>query len=150
MKKEWFHFHIAPSFSTDAWRGDHRIIPHAPHSLSLYRVATSPDSCFWFTMVQVPPPQLMPISHHPKQNQAEGGTSEFKVNPNQLPNQMAHPVSLLLPLSPIWRYPAGRPQRHKRVVRAASSVLRRVSGGISCRKKARGHFPKSAAPFRLE
>ena len=35
---------------------------------------------------------LLPISHQPKQNQAEGGTKKIKVNPTQLSDQMDYPV----------------------------------------------------------
>ena len=35
---------------------------------------------------------LLPISHQPNQNQAEGGTPKIKVNPTQLSEQMDHPV----------------------------------------------------------
>ena len=35
---------------------------------------------------------VLPISHQPKQNQAEGGTAEIKLNPTQLSKQMDHPV----------------------------------------------------------
>ena len=35
---------------------------------------------------------LLPTSHQPKQNQAEGGTAKVKVNPTQLSEQVDHPV----------------------------------------------------------
>ena len=39
-----------------------------------------------------PAKPLLPISHQPKQNQADGGTNKIKVNPTQLSDQMDHPV----------------------------------------------------------
>ena len=38
--------------------------------------------------------RVLPISHLPKQNQAEGGTAEIEVNPLQLSEQMPTPVFL--------------------------------------------------------
>ena len=35
---------------------------------------------------------LLPTSHQPKQNQAEGGTAKIKVNPTQVHQEMCHPV----------------------------------------------------------
>ena len=36
------------------------------------------------------------LAHLPKQNQADGGTAQIKVNPSQLSVQIDHPVPLLL------------------------------------------------------
>ena len=33
-----------------------------------------------------------PISHQPRQNQAEGGTAKIKVNPTKVRQEMGHPV----------------------------------------------------------
>ena len=41
-------------------------------------------------LVQMP---VLPISHHPRQNQAEGGTTKFIVNSIQLSDQMDLPVA---------------------------------------------------------
>ena len=35
---------------------------------------------------------VLPISHQPRQNQAEGGTAKIKVNPTQVRQEMGHPV----------------------------------------------------------
>ena len=35
---------------------------------------------------------VLPISHQPRQNQAEGGTAKIKVNPTQVRQEMCHPV----------------------------------------------------------
>ena len=54
----------------------------------------------WLTLICNVPPfgpaaqPLLPISHQPKQNQAEGGTNKIEVNPTQLSEQMDHPVVL--------------------------------------------------------
>ena len=36
--------------------------------------------------------QVLPLSHQPRQNLAEGGTTKIKVNPTILSNQMTLPV----------------------------------------------------------
>ena len=38
---------------------------------------------------------VLPISYQPKQNQAEGGKAQIKVNPTQISDQMDHPVCIL-------------------------------------------------------
>ena len=38
---------------------------------------------------------VLPISHQPKQNQADGGTDQIKINLTQLSDQMDHPVDSL-------------------------------------------------------
>ena len=38
---------------------------------------------------------VLPISHQPRQNQAEGGTAKIKVNPTQVRQEMCHPVCIL-------------------------------------------------------
>ena len=35
---------------------------------------------------------VLPISHQPRQNQAERGTAKIKVNPTQVRQEMCHPV----------------------------------------------------------
>ena len=45
---------------------------------------------------------LLPISHQPKQNQAEGGTNKIEVNPTQLSDQMDHPVNELVIGVPVF------------------------------------------------
>ena len=35
---------------------------------------------------------VLPNSHQPQQNEADGGTLKFQVNPTQLHDQMGHPV----------------------------------------------------------
>ena len=56
----------------------------------------------WLTLICNVPPfgpaaqPLLPISHQPKQNQAEGGTNKIEVNPTQLSDQMDHPVVCLI------------------------------------------------------
>ena len=42
---------------------------------------------------------VVPISHQPKQNHADGGTAQIKVNPTQVYEQMGHPVVVLCDLS---------------------------------------------------
>ena len=69
------------------------------HNLAqlLYR-AGGPIS--WQTSVgltliwDVPPsyPAPLPISHQPRQNQAEGGTAKIKVTPTQVLPEIGHPV----------------------------------------------------------
>ena len=38
---------------------------------------------------------VLPISHQPGQNQAEGGTEKIKVNPTEVCQEMCHPVNML-------------------------------------------------------
>ena len=38
---------------------------------------------------------VLPISHQPKPNQADGGTAQIKFNPTRLSGQMDHPVLML-------------------------------------------------------
>ena len=76
---------------------------HSEEKLFNYVLCTWPIS--WRTLVvltliwDVPPPcppaqPVLPISHQPRQNQAEGGTSKIKVNPTQVRQEMGHPVRL--------------------------------------------------------
>ena len=37
-------------------------------------------------------PIILPISHQPKQNQADSGTAKIKVNPTILPDHMPKPI----------------------------------------------------------
>ena len=39
---------------------------------------------------------VLPTSHQPKQNQAEGETAKIKVNPTQLSEQMDIPVNTMI------------------------------------------------------
>ena len=56
-----------------------------------------PQSC----LVDQP---VMPLSHQPKQNQADGGTTKMKINPTQLSEQMVLPVHQPVP-SPEMKLP---------------------------------------------
>ena len=58
----------------------------------------------WSTILPAQP--VLPISHHPKQNQAKGRTAQIKVNPTQLSDQMDPPVSWALWPNSIltWKY----------------------------------------------
>ena len=39
---------------------------------------------------------VLPISHQPRQNRAEGGIAKIKVNPTQVLQEMCHPVHMSL------------------------------------------------------
>ena len=67
------------------------------------RISTTRRSISWPTSVGltliwgVPPScpaaqPVLPISHQPRQNQAEGGTAKNKVNPTEVRQEMDHPV----------------------------------------------------------
>ena len=48
----------------------------------------------------------LPISHQPRQNQAEGGTAKILVNPTEVRQEMCHPVSLSIinPIRELFAY----------------------------------------------
>ena len=51
------------------------------------------------TLIWVVPPaaqHVLPISHQPRQNQAEGGTTKIKVNPSEVRQEMGHPACICL------------------------------------------------------
>ena len=75
---------------------------HSEEKIFNYVQGTWPIS--WRSLVgltliwDVPPPcppaqPVLPISHQPRQNQAEGGTAKIKVNPTQVRQEMGLPVS---------------------------------------------------------
>ena len=50
----------------------------------------------WDVPPSYPAPQpVLPISHQPRQNQAEGGTAKIKVTPTQVCQEMGPPVQFL-------------------------------------------------------
>ena len=51
---------------------------------------------------------VLPISHQPNLNLAEGGTGKIKVNPTQLSDQRAHPVSLSFSVFPSLEKRSGK------------------------------------------
>ena len=51
---------------------------------------------------------VLPISHQPNLNLAEGGTGKIKVNPTQLSDQRAHPVSLSFSVFPFLEKRSGK------------------------------------------
>ena len=60
------------------------------------------DSWVGLTLMYGVPPSclaaqpVLPISHQPRQNEAEGGTTKIKVNPPQLSEQMLWPVDRII------------------------------------------------------
>ena len=56
----------------------------------------------------------LPVSHQPRQNQAEGGTAKIIVNPTQVRQEMGRPVFSLLVVSDVMFSVSGRDMRQDR------------------------------------